>query len=150
MKIEFRPIGVVRSPYRRVGEIPGDCSSTVGEIVVFDEYAEGLMDIDGFSHLIVLWLFHRSRGGRTVVKPLHHEELRGVFATRHPDRPNPIALTVVELIERRGNTLRVRGIDAVDGSPLLDIKPYTHRDRVKEVRAGWIEGVEGHPYGRRA
>ncbi|KYH38530.1 MAG: S-adenosyl-L-methionine-binding protein [Candidatus Bathyarchaeota archaeon B23] len=144
-EFRFKPIGFIRSPYKRVEEVPRDCSSTLGEVVV-EEYEEGLRDIEGFSHLVILWVFHRSRGGSLVVKPLHYEGLKGVFATRHPDRPNPIALTIVELIERRGNTLRVRGVDA---SPLLDIKPYTHRDRVKRLRAGWIDEVGDHPYGLR-
>jgi len=110
MRTRLKPIEVVRSPFRRVEDVPRDCGAVVGEIEVFKEYEEGLEGVEESSHLIILWLFHKSKGYSLRVKPLHHEGIRGVFATRHPDRPNPIGFTLVELLERRGNVLRVRGI----------------------------------------
>lgn len=122
--------------------MPRDCSSVMGEIEIFKEYEKGLKDLEGFSHLIVLWLFHLSEGCSLIVKPLHFEGRRGVFSTRHPDRPNPIGFSVVELLERRGNVLKVKGIDAVDGTPVLDIKPYLSLDRKDVVRGGWLDAVQ--------
>jgi tRNA-Thr(GGU) m(6)t(6)A37 methyltransferase TsaA len=124
--MKLRPIGIVRSPFKRVEDIPRECRSIVGEIEVFKEYEPGLEGIEKVSHIIILWLFHKSKGCSLRVKPLHHEDIRGVFATRHPDRPNPIGLTVVELLERRGRVLKVRGIDTVDGTPVVDIKPRSY------------------------
>ena len=121
--------------------MPRDCRPVKGEIEVFPEYESGLKDIDDFSHLIVLWLFHTSKGYSLIVKPLFYEGRRGVFATRHPDRPNPIGLSVVELLKRRGNVLEVRGLDAIDGTPVLDIKPYVSFDSVENSRGGWLDGV---------
>jgi len=126
MKIEFKPIGIVHSPFKSVRDVPRDCRSIIGDIEVFKEYELGLEGIDGVSHLIILWLFHKSKGCSLRVKPLHHEDIRGVFATRHPDRPNPIGFTVVELLERRGRVLKVRGVDMVDGTPVVDIKPRSY------------------------
>ncbi len=124
--MRLRPIGIVRSPFKRVEDVPRECGSIVGEIEVFKEFDKGLKGINGVSHLIILWLFHKSKGYSLRVKPLHHEGIRGVFATRHPDRPNPIGVTVVELLERKGNVMRVKGVDMVDGTPVLDIKPRTY------------------------
>ncbi len=124
--MRLKSIGIVHSPFKRVKDIPRECGSIVGEIEVFKEYEQGLEGVDRVSHLIILWLFHESKGYSLRVKPLHHEEVRGVFATRHPDRPNPIGFTVVELLERRGNVLRVSGVDMVDGTPVIDIKPRTY------------------------
>ena len=138
---ELRPIGVIRSPHTNLEEMPRDCRSVKGEIEIFQEYEEGLKDTEGFSHLVVLWLFHTSAGYSLLVKPLYYEGRRGVFATRHPDRPNPIGFSVVELLERRGNVLEVRGLDAVDGTPVLDIKPYVSFDSVESSRGGWLDEV---------
>ena len=138
MEVQRKPIGIIRSPYKNARDIPRDYGSTLGEVVVFEEYAQGLQDIEGFSHLMILWLFHHSKRYSLLVKPLYYEGVRGVFATRHPNRPNPIALTVVELLERNGNTLKIRGIDAVDKTPVLDIKPYTLRDLKANIKTGWL------------
>jgi len=126
MNMRLRPIGIVHSPFKHVGDVPRESGSIVGEIEVFKEYESGLEGIDGVSDLIVLWLFHKSKGCSLRVKPLHHEDIRGVFATRHPDRPNPIGFTVVELLERSGRVLKVRGVDMVDGTPVVDIKPRSY------------------------
>lgn len=138
---EPRPIGTIHSPFKSLDEIPRDCGSVLGEVRIFPEYEEGLKDVDGFSHLVVLWLFHLSRGYSLIVKPLYYEGRRGVFATRHPDRPNPIGFSVVELLERSNNVLKVRGIDALDGTPVLDIKPYTSIDSRKVTKGGWLDKV---------
>jgi len=126
MSMRLRPIGIVHSPFKHVRNVPRESGSIVGEIEVFKEYEPGLEGIDDVSHLIILWLFHKSKGRSLRVKPLHHEDIRGVFATRHPDRPNPIGFTVVELLERRGRVLKVRGVDMVDGTPVVDIKPRSY------------------------
>jgi len=132
MKMRLKPIGIVRSPFKRVRDVPHDCGSMVGEIEVLEEYKPGLEGVDRVSHLIILWLFHKSRGYSLRVKPLHHEGTRGVFATRHPDRPNPIGFSVVELLERKGNVLKVKGVDIVDGTPVLNIKPQTYIWKTEE------------------
>jgi tRNA-Thr(GGU) m(6)t(6)A37 methyltransferase TsaA len=142
--IKFEPIGRVHSPYKTREEIqPLKSQATEGEIEIYPEYTPGLSDIDGFSHIFVLFLFHRSKGCSLKVKPLMDTELRGLFATRHPNRPNPIGLTVVELLERKENILRVRGLDMLNGTPVLDIKPYSRRDQKLKIRIGWLEELEG-------
>jgi len=124
--MRLRPIGIVHSPFKHVWNVPRESEFIVGEIEVFEEYELGLEGIVGVSHLIILWVFHKSQGCSLRVKPLHHEDIRGVFATRHPDRPNPIGFTVVKLLERRGRVLKVRGVDMVDGTPVVDIKPRSY------------------------
>jgi len=114
------------------------------EIEVFEEFEQGLQDIEGFSHIVVIFWFHRSQGYDLLVKPPGEESLRGVFATRSPRRPCPLGLTVVELVAREGNILKVRGLDAIDGTPLLDVKPYIPPAYEKgTVRVGWLEGKRG-------
>jgi len=143
MKIEFKQIGVIHSPYGRLEDVPCQPykSKATGEVEVFKEYEEGLKDVEGFSHIIILYQFHKSEGYSLLTKPILDENLRGVFATRHPNRPNPIGISFVKLLERRGNILRVEGIDVLDGTPLIDIKPYIPRFDLKEnVRIGWLKG----------
>jgi tRNA-Thr(GGU) m(6)t(6)A37 methyltransferase TsaA len=125
--IDIRPIGSVRSPYKAPGDAPrqGRLSPSVSRIEIFEEFAPGLRDIGGCTHLFVLyWL---DRADRTVLSatPPGEERSRGVFATRSPHRPNPIAIGIVDLLGVDGRTLTVRGLDALDGTPLLDIKPYS-------------------------
>jgi len=145
MVIEVKPIGVIHSPYRRPVDIPRPKKydphrhdATRGEIEVFPEYEEGLKDIEGFSHLIVLFSFHKSDKTHLTAHPPYQNKPRGVFATRSPHRPNLIGMTVVELHGREGNILRISGIDMIEGTPVLDIKPYTLRDQKKNIRLGWI------------
>jgi len=138
MEVKIKSIGIIRSPYKSVKEIPRDYGSTIGEVVVFEEYEQGLQDIEGFSHLMILWVFHKSKGHSLLVKPLYYAGVHGVFTTRHPNRPNPIAVTVVELLERKRNTLKIRGIDAADKTPVIDIKPYTLRDMKENIKTGWL------------
>ena len=141
----MQPIGFVRCGYTEKREIPkglGAKHELEGTIEVLPEFAEGLMDIEGFSHLFVIWAFDRSEGfslqGGTPIDGQPH----GVFATRSPQRPNPIGLTVVGLLEREGNLLRVRGVDMLDGTPVLDIKPYLSSIPMEELRRGWLAEAE--------
>ncbi|ODS36678.1 MAG: tRNA-Thr(GGU) m(6)t(6)A37 methyltransferase TsaA [Candidatus Altiarchaeales archaeon WOR_SM1_86-2] len=142
MKTELKPIGVIHSPYKAKEEVPIQASRSdeEGEIEVFEEYAPGLKDLKGFSHIIILYIFHESDGYELSVKPFLDNEPRGVFATRAPGRPNPIGLSIVGLIEIRKNVLKVRGIDVIDGTPLLDIKPYVPEfDQREGVKIGWLK-----------
>jgi tRNA-Thr(GGU) m(6)t(6)A37 methyltransferase TsaA len=141
--MKIKPIGIIHSPFTSKQETPIQPfrSKAVGEIEVFKEYERGLDDIEGFSHLILIYKFHRSRGFSLKVKPFLDDRLRGLFSTRAPRRPNQIGLSVVKLIRRRGNILFVNGIDVIDGTPLLDIKPYVPDfNSGEEVRTCWIEG----------
>jgi tRNA-Thr(GGU) m(6)t(6)A37 methyltransferase TsaA len=140
LKIELRPIGIVHSPYKDKGDVPccqKDRLEGIGEIEIYEEYADGLKDVEGFSHLIIVFIFHRSEGYSLHVKPYLDNKLRGVFVTRHPNRPNPLGLCIVELIERKGNRLRIKGLDMLDGTPIVDIKPYTHYDAKKNIKRHW-------------
>lgn len=143
VKIELKPIGIIHSPYKTRAEAPyqGHSSESISEIELYDEYVEGAKDIDGFSHLLVTYYFHQSKDYSLIVRTPHDKTPRGVFATRSPNRPNPIAICVVKLISREGNLLKVKGLDAIDGTPLLDIKPYFAAiDFVQNATMGWAEG----------
>ena len=142
----FRPIGTVRSPYRSAREVPkgpGVEQNAEGTIEIRPDLEGGLLDIEGFSHLFVLWVFDRSewKGELTGVPPVD-DRPHGVFATRSPRRPNPIALTVVELLRREGNVLHVRGVDMLDGTPVLDLKPYLSSVPAERIRRGWLTEVD--------
>jgi len=151
---KLKPIGIIHTPYKKDGDVPYQAykSRDVGEIEVFKEYEEGLKDIEGFSHIIILYEFHKSvkrsvkkerylESQGLLVKPYLDDTSRGLFATRSPNRPNPIGLTIVEMLERKGNILRVMGIDMLDGTPLLDIKPYVPEfDQRTGIRIGWLRG----------
>ena len=137
------PIGVIHTPFRCKRDVPIQPfrSKAMGRIEVFNKYKDGLSDIEGFSHLILIYRFNKSRGYSLKVKPFLDDQLHGLFATRYPRRPNQIGLTVVELLKREGNIMFVKGIDVVDGTPLLDIKPYVPAFGPKEkIRIGWLEG----------
>jgi tRNA (adenine37-N6)-methyltransferase len=142
----MRPIGFARTPYRDTSEIPkgpGAEHRAEGALELRPELAGGLQDIEGFSHLFVLWVFDRSEGYDLVsTVPLDEETPHGVFASRSPRRPNPIGLSVVELLGREGPLLRVRGVDMLDGTPILDIKPYLSGLPPEKVRRGWIAQAE--------
>jgi tRNA-Thr(GGU) m(6)t(6)A37 methyltransferase TsaA len=144
--LELKPIGVIHSPYKDRGKVPyqGYRSKRISRIEIFSEFEEGLQDIDGFSHVVVIYWFHKSQGYHLMVKTPWDDVPRGLFTTRSPRRPCPLALTVVELVSRDRNILKVRGLDAIDGSPLLDIKPYVAVvDERSIVRSGWLEGKLG-------
>lgn len=141
----MQPIGQVRSPYTDTKEIPkglGVTHDAEGVLEIRPDLELGLKDIEGFSHLFVIWAFHRSEGSVLEVTPPSDGRPHGVFATRAPVRPNPIGLTVVELLSRAGPALRVRGVDMLDGSPILDIKPYLSSVPPEKLRRGWLAEAE--------
>ena len=139
--VRYMPIGIVHSPLKDVSGAPLQSVSAKhieGTVEVFPEYAPGLKDIEGFSHLILLYHFHLSRGALLTVKPYLDSQEHGIFATRAPVRPNPIGFSIVRLLSLRGRTLRVKELDILDGTPLLDIKPYIPQFDVRRVRSiGW-------------
>jgi tRNA (adenine37-N6)-methyltransferase len=138
----MRPIGFVRAPFTETSQIPkgrGAKHEAEGLIELEPEFEEGLLDIEGFSHLYVVWVFHESEGCELTGTPPTDTRPHGVFATRSPYRPNPIGLTVVRLLGRDGRTLRVRGLDMLDGTPVLDIKPYLSSVPEAELRRGWMD-----------
>jgi tRNA-Thr(GGU) m(6)t(6)A37 methyltransferase TsaA len=140
-----RPIGFVSSPYKETSEIPkglGAQHEADGVLKVLPEYEAGLTDIEGLSHLFVIWEFDRSQGFELVGTPPCDTRSHGVFATRSPRRPNPIGLTVVELLRREGADLHVRGVDMLDGTPILDIKPYLSSVPAEKLRRGWLDEAE--------
>jgi tRNA-Thr(GGU) m(6)t(6)A37 methyltransferase TsaA len=141
----MQAIGHVRSPYKESRDVPkglGAKHDAEGTLDILPEFAAGLADIEGFSHLYVLWLFDRSQGFELTAHPPSDNRTHGVFATRSPRRPNPIGLTVVELVRRDGPRLHVRGIDMLEGTPILDIKPYLSSIAVEDLRRGWLAEAE--------
>lgn len=146
MEFRLKPIGIVHSPFKRKEDIdstkyaePGGFDPILGELEIHKEFEDGLKDTEGFSHLIVIFIFHESEGYRLHIQPLLEKKLRGVFSTRSPHRPNPLGLTVVKVIERKKNIIKVSGIDMIEGTPILDIKPYTSRDLKSPIKLGWLE-----------
>jgi tRNA (adenine37-N6)-methyltransferase len=141
-----RAVAHIRSPFKQTSAIPkglGAEHKGEGAIEFLPEFEAGLKDIEGFSHLYVLWVFDRSIDYDLVATPPSDEgRPHGVFATRSPRRPNPIALTVVELLEREGTTLRVRGVDMLDGTPVLDVKPYLSSVPMEKLKRGWLAEAE--------
>jgi tRNA (adenine37-N6)-methyltransferase len=136
------PIGIIHSPFQEMDETPLQSirSQALATLEIFQEYEPGLQDIEGFSHLIILYFFHREGQTRMMVKSYLEESIHGVFATRSPRRPNHIGISTVELIGREGNFLRVSGIDVLNGTPLLDIKPYVPKiDDRPGARSGWLQ-----------
>ena len=141
--MRIKPIGIIHSPFQSRAETPiqPSRSRANGQVEVFKEYQEGLEDIEGFSHIILIYWFHKSKGYSLKLKPFLDDALRGVFATRAPSRPNQIGLSVVRLLERKENILYVKGIDVLDGTPLIDIKPHVPDFESGEmVKIGWLEG----------
>lgn len=141
----MKAIGYVRSPHQSTGDVPkglGAQHSAEGTLEILPEFEAGLQDIEGFSHLYVIWEFHRSETYELVGTPPSDDRPHGVFATRSPRRPNPIGLTVVELLDREGNRLRVRGVDMLDATPILDIKPYLSSVPEDRLRRGWLADAE--------
>ena len=145
MAVTLDPIGTVRSRYTDTTEIPkgpGAQHDAEGILEIRPEFAKGLDDIEGFSHLYVIWIFDRAGAPELVAYPPSDDRPHGVFATRSPQRPNPIGLTVVELLGREGTRLRVRGVDMLDGTPIVDIKPYLSSVPPDELRRGWLDDAE--------
>lgn len=140
-----RPIGFVHTPYKQAGEVPkglGARHEADGVITILPEFEAGLTDIEGFSHLVVLWEFDRAQGFELMGAPPSDNRAHGVFATRSPRRPNPIGLTIVELLRREGCDLHVRGVDMLEGTPVLDIKPLLSSIPAEKLRRGWLAEAE--------
>lgn len=136
----MRPIGMIHSPFTDKDQTPiqASRSQTVGFVEVFPEFSDGLTDIEDFSHIYLLHAFHEASGYALRVRPFLDDREHGIFATRYPQRPNPLGLSIVHLISRQENKLTVEGVDVLDGTPLLDIKPYVPDfDLRTEVRTGW-------------
>jgi tRNA (adenine37-N6)-methyltransferase len=144
--IIYKPIGVIRSGHTGHEDAPIQsvyAAGCQGRAEVFPEYEAGLRDLEGFSHIYLLYHLHRAGPARLIVMPFLQDVEHGVFATRAPCRPNPIGLSIVTLERREGNILYLDGVDVLDGTPLLDIKPYTARfDRVETTRNGWQDEVD--------
>ncbi|MCK9296805.1 MAG: tRNA (N6-threonylcarbamoyladenosine(37)-N6)-methyltransferase TrmO [Desulfobulbaceae bacterium] len=147
MKIEFQPIGIIHTPFTELDGMPiqpAGAAGVKGRVEVFAEYREGLQDLDGFSHIILLYHLHRSKGFTLQVVPFLDTRLRGVFATRAPKRPNPIGLSVVRLRRVEGGVLYVENVDILDATPLIDIKPYVPEfDDQGQARTGWLAEAQG-------
>ena len=145
MDITLTSIGVIHSPFTDSSQAPiqSSRSTTVGSVEVFPQFVAGLRDLEEFSHIFLLYLIDCPQGYKLQVKPFLDDQEHGVFATRYPCRPNPIGLSIVHLLRVEGNHLDIEGVDMLDGSPLLDIKPYIPEFDIREnVQIGW--------YGRRA
>lgn len=142
-KIEFTPIGVIHSPFTKIEGMPiqpAAAEGVMGAAEVFQEFHPGLKDLDGFSHIVLLYHFHRSQEFTLRVVPFMDSEVRGLFATRAPKRPNPIGLSIVRLHRIEDGVLHIENVDILDGTPLLDIKPYVPEfDAHTGVRTGWLE-----------
>lgn len=144
MKIEYTPIGYVHSPFNTLDEIPNQPhhgKGITGRVEVLPEFAPGLKDLDGFSHVVLICHFHQSRGYRLEVVPPGETRPRGLFATRAPVRPNPVGLSVVRLEKIEKNILRISNLDILDKTPVIDIKPYiSEHETLSDVHMGWIDG----------
>jgi len=142
---KMKPIGYIRSSYTSTDQVPKGLGAThtmEGVLEVLPEYERGLQDIEGYSHLLIIWVFHQAQGCELVGKVPTDGKIHGVFSSRSPRRPNPIGLTTVELIRREGSSLYLRGIDMLDGTPVIDIKPYTSSIPLEQLRRGWLEEAE--------
>lgn len=153
MTIAYEPIGVIRSGHSNPDQTPIQpvyAEGCEGRAEVFPEFAEGLRDLEGFSHIYLVYHMHKTGRPRLAVKPFLQDVERGVFATRAPCRPNPIGLSVVKLVRREGNILHLDAVDVLDGTPLLDIKPYTAKfDCMQTTRNGWQDEVDEETAWRR-
>jgi tRNA-Thr(GGU) m(6)t(6)A37 methyltransferase TsaA len=142
-EIKYKPIGVIHSPFKEPKGTPiqpAGAKGIDGTVEVFPEYAEGLKDVEGFSHIILIYHFHLSKGSSLKVKPYMDDEAHGVFAIRGPSRPNPIGISIVRLVRIEENILHIQDVDIVDGTPLLDIKPYVPEFDIREAeKKGWLE-----------
>lgn len=143
-EIIYRPIGIIRSPFKEIEGAPiqpSGAKGILGEVLLDPVYAPGLEDLEGFSHIILLYHFHLAKGFSLEVKPFLDDVSHGLFATRAPRRPNAIGLSVVRLIRRADNRLHIGDVDIIDGTPLLDLKPYVPEFDVRQVeRCGWLTG----------
>jgi tRNA-Thr(GGU) m(6)t(6)A37 methyltransferase TsaA len=140
--INYKPIGIIHSPFTKIEGMPIQPSAAKGikgNILISEDYIDGLCDLDGFSHIYLLYHLHLSRSYNLKIIPFLDDQKRGVFSTRSPNRPNPVGLSVVKLIKIEFNILKIENVDIIDGTPLLDIKPYIHEmNEVKQYRIGWL------------
>ena len=142
-KLQLKSIGVIHSPYHDGAHAPhqGSGREETCRVEVFKEFEEGLKDIEGFSHIILIYYLHKSKAYNLTVKTHWDAKLHGLFTTRSPNRPCPLGLSVVRLVARKENILEVKELDAIDGTPLLDIKPYSPSiDEKADAKVGWFEG----------
>ena len=146
MKIEYSPIGIIRTPHTKREGMPiqpTGAKGISGTVEVFEQFQTGLKDLDGFSHIILLYYFHRSNGYKLEIIPFLDDKPHGVFSTRAPKRPNAIGLSVVKLNKIKNGILYIENIDVLDETPLLDIKPYVPDfDEQTSVRTGWMQNVQ--------
>ena len=147
MDIIFQPIGIIHSPFNNLEDMPiqptSDASGS-GTVEIFPQFIAGLKDLEGFSHIYLIYHFHKTRQTNLIVTPFLDKEPRGIFATRAPSRPNPIGLSLVELIRLENNFIYVDRLDVLNGTPLLDVKPYVPDfEHICNVRIGWLEQVKG-------
>jgi len=146
MDIIYRPIGVIHSPFADIREMPiqpTGKSSASGTAELLPEFVEGLRDLDGFTHVILIYHLHKVSSTQLTVRPFLSSETHGVFATRAPTRPNPIGISIVRLLSIEKNVLHLGNLDVLDGSPLLDVKPYVPEfDTPTDARAGWLEHAQ--------
>jgi tRNA (adenine37-N6)-methyltransferase len=142
--IIYQPIGIIRTPYSNINDMPiqpSGAQNVRGELVIKPEFIEGLSDLDGFSHIFLIYHFHQVKSYELIVVPFMDDVSRGVFATRAPKRPNPIGISIVRLLSVEGNILTVENVDLLNGTPILDIKPYVPVFDYHEVeRVGWLTG----------
>lgn len=145
-KIIFKPIGIIHSPHKELAKIPIQpvfCKGIEGRVILKEEYFDGLKDLDGFSHIFLFYFFHKSNKTSILIKPYLEDKEHGIFATRAPHRPNKLGMSLVRLNGIKDNILYVSDIDILDGTPLIDIKPYVKRfDSRENVRSGWQENVD--------
>ncbi len=143
--VSFTPIGIIRTPHKRAEDTPVQpayAEGIEGRVELLAEYAQGLRDLSGFSHIYLIYRFHKAGPASLEVVPFMQDHLRGIFATRSPRRPNPIGVSLVKLISVEGNILHVEDVDILDGTPLLDIKPYIFRfDSREDAHSGWQDDV---------
>lgn len=138
----MQPIGIIHTQFQSLQEMPiqpSGAANTVASITLQPQLQAGLQDLEGFSHIYLIYQFHLSKGYQLTVTPFLDDKPHGLFSTRAPKRPNPIGLSLVELISINDNVLQVRGADVIDGTPLLDIKPYIDAfDCISDTRSGWM------------
>jgi tRNA-Thr(GGU) m(6)t(6)A37 methyltransferase TsaA len=143
ISIKIRPIGVIHSPFKVKDKTPIQPfkSNRIGQVEVFEKFIPGLDDLLGFSHIILIYRFHKSKHYKLLVNPFLDDQPHGIFSTRYPARPNQIGISVVQLVRQKDNILFVKGIDVLDGTPLLDIKPYVPNfDAPPKTKIGWLKG----------
>jgi len=143
INVDLKVIGIVHSPYKSRSEAPRQGSDELCEIEIYKEFEDGLKDIEGYSHIHLFYWLHESKDYNLIVQTPWEEKKHGVFATRSPHHPNPVGYSVVELFERKNNFLKVKGLDAIEGTPVIDIKPYIKKiDRKENVVSGWSENID--------